>query len=115
MNNNNGNNDGGSNNGNNNNRVITGADVPLMLKARYFGSGVVVGAIVSPLLRRTLSKIQPKFDSILDNLTGQAEGLVEKGSDLVAKAREVLKTEAGESTTAAAEPKAPAHGSDCTH
>lgn len=110
-NNNNGNNDG-SNNGNN--RTITGADIPLMLKARYFGSGVVVGAIVSPLLRKALTKVQPKFDSILDNLTGQAEGLVEKGTDFVAKAREVLKAE-GHVETAPAEPNAHTHSSECSH
>ena len=87
--------DASQNNNNNTNpnpsRVITAADIPLALKARYFGSGMVVGVFVSPLVKKAMAKVQPRLDGILDALTGQAEGFVEKSSDLVAKAKDILR------------------------
>ncbi len=73
------------------NRPITASDIPMALKARYFGSGLVVGVFVSPLVRKGLAIVQPKLDTLMDSLTGKAEGLVEKSSDLVAKAKEALR------------------------
>jgi len=103
-------------NGNGNNQQVTSSDIPLMLKARYFGSGVVVGAIISPMVKRVLAKAQPKLDSLMDALTGQAEGIVEKGSDLVAKAKDILaQSETAVAKADAEEEHEHKHGSNCTH
>lgn len=71
-------NNGNGSNGNPGNPVITAADIPLALKARYFGSGLVVGVFVSPLVQKALGKIT-------------AGSLFEKGSDIVSKARDALR------------------------
>ncbi len=62
-------------------------------KAGYIGTGVLIGLVVYPFVRKAVSKIQPKMDKIFDELTGKAEGFAEKASDLLAKARESLRDE----------------------
>ena len=86
-------NNGGSNynGGNYNKPPVTAADIPLLLKARYFGSGMVVGVFISPAVRNLVGRFQPKLDSLMDTLTGQAEGLFEKGSDIMAKAKDAVR------------------------
>lgn len=80
-------------NGNTNDNAVTSADIPMMLKARYFGSGLVVGVMIAPLVKGLVAKLQPKLDSLVEGVTGQAEGIVEKGNDFMAKAKSILKRE----------------------
>ena len=60
------------------------------VKAGYIGTGVLIGLVIYPFVRKTLSTVQPKLDKIFDNLTGKAENLAEKASDLMAHAKENL-------------------------
>jgi len=60
-------------------------------KLGYVGTGVVIGIVIYPFVKKTIAKVQPKLDQWLDDLTGKAEGFAEKASDLVAMAREKLK------------------------
>lgn len=69
------------NNPNNPGRPITGADIPLMLKARYFGSGLVVGVFLSEPVKGLVSK-----------LTKQVEGFTEKGSEILSQAKNAINT-----------------------
>ena len=57
-------------------------------RAGYVGTGILIGLVIYPFVRKTLSTIQPKLDKIFDNLTGKAENLAEKASDLMAQAKE---------------------------
>jgi len=57
-------------------------------KAGYIGTGVLIGLVAYPFVRKVLAKVQPKADRFLDELTGKAENLAEKASDLLAKAKE---------------------------
>ena len=69
-------------------------------KAGFIGTGVLMGLIIYPFVRKALGKIQPKVDELFNDLTGKAEDFVEKASDLMAKAKENLKkreTHAGHS------------------
>lgn len=77
-------------NPNNQTNTITAADVPLTLKARYFGSGVAVGVLIAPFVKNAVAKVQPMVGELLETLTGQAEGLVEKSSDLMAVVRDAM-------------------------
>ena len=61
-------------------------------KVGYIGTGVLIGLIAYPFVRKALSKIQPKMDTLFDDLTGKAEDYAEKASDLLAKAKQRLKT-----------------------
>lgn len=78
---------------NNNNKPTPAAPkVPLGTKVGYIGTGVLIGLIAYPFVRKVLVKIQPQVDTIFDNLTGKAEEYAEKASDLLAKAKMNLKT-----------------------
>lgn len=57
-------------------------------KIGYIGVGIVIGIIAYPFVRRTLSQLQPKMDELFDTLTGKAENMAEKASDLFAKAKQ---------------------------
>jgi hypothetical protein len=59
-------------------------------KVGYIGTGVLIGLIAYPFVRKVLGKAQPKWDAVFDSLTGKAENLAEKASDLMAQARERL-------------------------
>lgn len=64
--------------------------IPFGKKAAYIGSGILIGLIVYPFVRKALGRVQPRMDELLDKLTGKAEDLAEKASDLLARARETL-------------------------
>jgi hypothetical protein len=59
-------------------------------RAGYIGTGVVIGLVIYPFVRKAIAKIQPKLDQALDQLTGRAENLAEKAGDLLAKAKDGL-------------------------
>src|SRR5271170_7683748 len=59
-------------------------------RAGYIGTGVVIGLVIYPFVRKAISKIQPRLDQALDNLTGRAENLAEKAGDLLARAKDGL-------------------------
>lgn len=68
------------------------ANAPTLVgKAGYIGTGILVGLIIYPFVRKAITKIQPKLDEILDDFTGKAESFAEKTSDLLARAKENLK------------------------
>src|ERR1700756_2786467 len=77
------NNSGGSGSGN--------PKTPWGVKVGYIGTGVLIGLIAYPFVRKALTKIQPKMDKVFDDLTGKAEEYAEKASDLLAKAKHSLK------------------------
>ena len=59
-------------------------------KVGYIGTGVLVGLVIYPFVRKTLAKVQPKVDKLFDALTGKAEDLAERAADLMAKAKDNL-------------------------
>lgn len=69
------------------------ARVSLGTKLGYIGTGVLIGLIIYPFVRKTLGKVQPKVDALFDDLTGKAEDLAERASDFVAKARTKVMSE----------------------
>jgi hypothetical protein len=62
-------------------------------KAGYMGTGVLIGLVIYPFVRQTLSKLQPKVDKLFDDLTGKAESFAEKASDFMAKAKDTVSKE----------------------
>jgi len=79
-------NNGENNNGNSNSSPK--ANVAWGTKVGYIGTGVLIGLVIYPFVRKALGKIQPKVDKIFDDLTGKAESFAEKASDMMAKARD---------------------------
>jgi ABC-type Zn2+ transport system substrate-binding protein/surface adhesin len=77
-------NNGDNNNGNSNPK----SNVTWGTKVGYIGTGVLIGLVIYPFVRKALGKIQPKVDKIFDDLTGKAESFAEKASDMMAKARD---------------------------
>ena len=85
-------------------------------KVGYIGTGIVVGLAIYPFARKAMTKLQPGLDGLFDNLTGKAEGLAERASDLLAKARHNLSKEAkGEATPDDHTGHAHAHPHDHSH
>ena len=76
---------------NENNQNSSGPNISWGKKLGYVGTGVVIGIVIYPFVKKTIAKVQPKLDQWLDDLTGKAEGFAEKASDLVATAREKFK------------------------
>jgi hypothetical protein len=60
-------------------------------KAGYIGTGVLIGLIAYPFVKKALAVAQPKIDEMLNGLTGKAEGLAEKASDMMFRAKEGMK------------------------
>src|SRR4051812_16794641 len=83
--------------------------VSLGAKARYVGVGIVIGVVVAPLIRKAISKIQPKVNDLFDSLTGKTEEMAEKVSDLLAKAKENLAQKETSEHTADAETSSKPH------
>lgn len=82
-----------NNNGNNGGNSGAGVPkVPMGTKISYIGTGVLIGLIAYPFVRKALAKVQPQVDKLFDDLTGKAEDYAEKASDLLAKAKMSLKT-----------------------
>ena len=81
----------------------------LGVRAKWLGTGIAIGLLAYPLVKKGIAKLQPKIDELTDLATAQAEGLLEKGSDLMAKARESVRKEeqAGAPAPAAAPSRAP--------
>ena len=63
------------------------AKVSMGTKISYIGTGVLIGLIIYPFVRKTLAKVQPRVDALFDDLTGKAEDMIEKTTDFMAKAR----------------------------
>lgn len=82
------------NSSNNNNNAAPA--VSWGTKAGYIGTGILIGLIAYPFVRKMLSKAQPKLDGMLDELTGKVESLAEGASDLMARAREAMSREGSE-------------------
>jgi hypothetical protein len=80
-----------SQNGNDGNNTGVGPRVSWATKAGYIGTGVLVGLIIYPFVRKALGKLQPKVDEFFNDLTGRAEDFAERASDLMAKAKDNLK------------------------
>ena len=78
----------------NNNGDNTGNGMPPKVswgtKAGYVGTGVLIGLVIYPFVRKALSKLQPKVDKIFDDLTGKAEHFAERASDLMSRAKDNL-------------------------
>jgi hypothetical protein len=95
------------------------AAVSWRTKVGYVGTGIVIGIVIYPFVRRTISRVQPGLDKFFDGLTGKAEGLAEMASDLIAKAKQSLRDEAAPGPAAAGGAKAGAHdhahGNDHDH
>jgi hypothetical protein len=64
--------------------------IPWSTKASYIGAGVLIGLIAYPFVRKALVKFQPRLDEVFDDLTGKAENLAEKASDLMVRAKQNL-------------------------
>ena len=47
-------------------------------KVGYVGTGILIGLVIYPFVRKALTKVQPKMDKIFDDLTGKAENWAEK-------------------------------------
>jgi hypothetical protein len=71
-------------------QIPKAAETPLSAKIGYIGTGIIVGMIIYPFVRKTLAKAQPNLDKLFDGLTGKAEGFAEMASDLIAKAKQSL-------------------------
>src|SRR5579863_10380887 len=82
---------------NNNNQDNSGGPISWGKKIGYVGTGVVIGIVIYPFVKKTIAKVQPKLDAWLDDLTGKAEGFAERASDLVSTVREKFKGEESES------------------
>lgn len=74
-----------SQNQQNNDQPVRG--VSWATKAGYIGTGVLVGLVIYPFVRKAVAKIQPKLDQVFDDLTGKAEDLAERTSDILARAK----------------------------
>ncbi len=85
------------------------APVSWRTKAGYIGTGIVIGVVIYPFVRKTITRLQPGLDKLFDGLTGKAEGLAEMASDLIAKAKQNLQEEAS------AKPKAESVDSQATN
>lgn len=86
---------GNGNDNNNGNGGGSGSGTPKIswgTKAGFIGTGILIGLIAYPFVRKALVKIQPKMDKMFDDLTGKAEEYAEKASDLLAKAKHTMKT-----------------------
>jgi len=98
-------------------RLVTSADIPMSLKARYIGTGFVMGVISGPTIHKTVARIAPRFSELLDKLTGHAESVVETGADMLAQARDLLRKDGSAKSDAktdvkfkkVSKPKAKAH------
>jgi hypothetical protein len=74
-------------------------------KAGYIGTGVVIGLVIYPFVRKTLTKLQPGLDKLFDGLTGKAEGMAEMAADFIAKAKQNLKDEVADTRKSDGTPK----------
>jgi hypothetical protein len=77
-----------SQNNNNDNNSGNSGKTSFGIKAGYIGTGILIGLVIYPFVRKTLATMQPKLDKFFDDLTGKAEGMAEKASDIMAKAKE---------------------------
>ena len=91
-------------------------------KAGYIGTGIVIGVVIYPFVRKTVAKVQPNLDKLFDALTGKAEGFAEMASDLIAKAKDNLREEAAKAAKPGTEKdvkftkaEAHEHGPGCNH
>jgi uncharacterized membrane-anchored protein YhcB (DUF1043 family) len=75
----------------NNKNKSTPPELSWVTKARYVGTGLIIGVIIAPVVRELLAKLQPKLDALLEKLTGQTEGYAEKASDILHKAKEYVR------------------------
>lgn len=91
---------------NNNNNGDSKPNVPWGAKVGYIGTGVLIGLVIYPFVRKALGKIQPKVDQIFDDLTGKAESFAEKASDMMARARDSVNKDGHDSHD---------HGHEHTH
>jgi len=57
-------------------------------KAGYVGTGIVIGLVIYPFVRKSAAMLQPGLDKLFDSLTGKAEGVAEMAADLIAKAKQ---------------------------
>jgi ABC-type Zn2+ transport system substrate-binding protein/surface adhesin len=84
-----------ANNGDGSNSTKPAPQITWGTKVSYIGTGVLIGLIAYPFVRKALTKIQPKMDGLFDDLTGKAEEYAEKASDLLAKAKHSMNAENG--------------------
>jgi len=76
---------------NENNNGNKGGGTSFGAKAAYIGTGVLVGLIAYPFVKKALAVAQPKIDQMLNEWTGKAEGFAEKASDLLHRAKTGMK------------------------
>jgi hypothetical protein len=79
--------------GKNQNTADTAPPVPMSTKMGYIGTGILIGLIAYPFVRKVVAKAQPRVDELLDQLTGKAEEFAERASDMLSKAKETLDRE----------------------
>lgn len=75
-------------------------------KVGYIGTGVLIGLVIYPFVRKAVAKVQPKLDKVFDDLTGKAEDMAEKASDILARAKLNLRK---------VEDSDHEHGEECDH
>jgi hypothetical protein len=85
------------------------AQVSWGTKAGYIGTGVLIGLVIYPFVRKAVAKVQPKLDKVFDDLTGKAEDMAERASDILARAKLNLKK------MEPAEEHEHGHGESCNH
>lgn len=58
-----------------------------------FASGLVVGIVVAPYVKEAMKKFAPSVDGLADKVAKSAGKAFEKGSDIVAEAKDQLAKE----------------------
>ena len=55
-----------------------------------FGGGLILGVLLAPQAKKLLEKAKPMIDDVLDSMSTKASKAAEKGSDIIAEAKEKL-------------------------
>ena len=58
-----------------------------------FASGLVVGIVVAPYVKQAFQKYAPSIDGVADKVAKSAGKVFERGSDIVAEAKDQLAKE----------------------
>ena len=69
------------------------AESSLFGTATTFGSGVILGVLVAPYARDAMKKYTPMVDDLIDQFSAKASDVVERGTDILAQAKEQLRSQ----------------------
>ena len=56
-----------------------------------FGGGLILGILLAPQAKKIIEKAKPMLDDFLDNMSSTASKAAEKGTDIIAEAKEKLR------------------------